>query len=238
VIGVTATLKGLLRRLAGWLVILAIAGGALVWWTARWTPDRETYPVQGVSISAANGVVAWGSIKAAGAEFVYLAATDGARTHDARFAANRDGAAAQNIRSGAVHRYRLCSFAADQAANFIRNVPRDSAALPPAVWLDIDHDCASPPSRALLLSELTTFLAQIEAHMGTRSIIAPSPAFDAEYDVSRDVARTTWVRGFFFAPGYGAHDWTMWQASDYVRISGADGTVGWNVVRGDGNGGQ
>lgn len=231
-------MRSILRRLAAWAVLLLFAGGALIWWAARWMPDREQYPVQGVTISSANGDVEWGRIKAAGASFAYLAATDGAHGRDSRFAANRDGARAQAIRSGAVHRYRLCAFAADQAANFIRTVPRDPAALPPAVWLDLDDDCAARPSRALLLSELTTFLAQIEAHLGKRSIIAPSAAFDAEYGVSRDVARTTWVRGFFFAPDYGTHDWTMWQASAYVRISGADGTVGWNVVRGVGNGGQ
>lgn len=231
-------MTALLRRLTAWAVLLLFAGGALMWWAARWMPDQDQYPVQGVSISAANGDVAWGRIKAAGASFAYLAATDGARGRDNHFATNRDGAALQKIRSGAVHRYRLCAFAADQAANFIRNVPRDSTALPPAVWLELDDDCAARPSRALLLSELTTFLAQIEAHMGKRSIIAPSAAFDAEYGVSRDVARTTWVRGFFFEPDYGAHDWTMWQASAYVRISGAAGTVGWNVVRGDGDGGQ
>lgn len=228
----------IVRRFATWSVLLLFACGALVWWAARWKPDAAEFPQQGVSISAANGDVAWGRIKAAGASFAYLAATDGARGRDARFSANRDGAQAQSIRSGAIHRYRLCDFAADQAANFIRNVPRDPAALPPAVWLDIDDDCAANPSRALLLSELTTFLAQIEAHLGKRSIIAPSAAFDAEYGVSRSIARTTWVRGFFFEPDYGAHDWTMWQASDYVRIAGADGTVGWNVVRGDSNGGQ
>ena len=231
-------MKAALRRLAAWAVLLLVAGGALVWWTARWKPDAAQFPEQGVTISAANGAVQWGSVKAAGARFAYLAATDGARGRDARFAANREGAAAQGLRSGAIHRYRLCAFAADQAANFIRNVPRDPAALPPAVWLEIDDDCAARPSRALLLSELTTFLAQIEAHMGKRSIIAPSAAFDAEYRVSQHVARTTWVRAFFFEPDYGAHDWTLWQASDYVRINGADGTVGWNVVRGGGNDGQ
>jgi lysozyme len=228
----------LLRRLSEWAILLIIAAAALTWWAARWKPDRDQYPSQGVSISAANGAVQWGSVKAAGADFAYLAATDGSRGRDPRFAANRDGAAAQGIRSGAVHRYRLCTFAADQAANFIRNVPRDPAALPPAVWLELDDDCSAPPSRALLLTELTTFLAQIEAHMGKRSIIAPSAAFDAEYDVSNGIARTTWVRGFFFAPDYGAHDWTLWQANDYARIGGAAGTVGWNVVRGDGDGGQ
>ena len=231
-------MTAILRRAAASGVLLLFAGGAILWWAARWMPDRAAFPVQGVTIGAANGDVPWGRVRAAGASFAYLAATDGARGRDLRFAANAAGATAQGLRSGAVHRYRLCDFAAEQAANFIRSVPRDPAALPPAVWLELDDDCRARPSRALLLSELTTFLAQIEAHMGKRSIIAPSASFDAEYRVSQDIARTTWVRGFFFEPEYGAHDWTMWQASDYVRITGVDGTVGWNVVRGDGNDGQ
>lgn len=228
-----ATLQTLARRMVALLIVAAFGAVAALWWTARWMPDRTEFPVQGVTISAANGAVQWGSVKAAGASFAYLAATDGTIGRDPHFAANVAGAAAQGLQTGAIHRYRLCSFAAEQAAHFIRNVPRSRSALPTAVWLDLDEDCPARPSRALLLSELATFMAQIEAHMGKRSIIAPSAAFDAEYEVSRDVARTTWVRGFFFAPSYGAHDWTMWQASDYVRINGAKGRVGWNVVRGE-----
>lgn len=233
-----AKLQYMAWRAAGILVVTTIAVAAALWWAARWMPDRADYPVQGVTINAANGAVQWGSVKAAGANFAYLAATDGTAGRDPHFAANVAGAAAQGLQTGAIHRYRLCAFAAEQAAHFIRNVPRNRAALPTAVWLDLDQDCPSRPTRALFLSELATFLAQIEAHMGKRSIVAPSAAFDAEYDVSGDIARTTWVRGFYFTPSYGAHDWTMWQASDYVRISGASGRVGWNVVRGGGNGGQ
>lgn len=233
----TPRLSRFLRRLAGVMVAAVFAGGALLWWTARWMPDRADFPIQGVTISAANGAVQWGSVKAAGAGFAYLAATDGARGRDPLFLANSAGAAVQGIQTGAIHRYRLCELAAAQAEHFIRTVPRSRSALPTAVWLELDADCARRPSRALMLSELATFLAQIEAHMGKRSIIAPSAAFDAEYGVSEEIARTTWARRFFFEPDYGAHDWTMWQASDYVRISGAKGTVGWNVVRGGGDGG-
>ena len=76
-----------------------------------------------------------------------------------------------------------------------------------------------------------TFLAQIEAHMGKRSLIAPGPAFESDYRVTEGIARTTWLRRDFFEPDYGAHPWAMWQANNYVRLSGASGTVGWNVLR-------
>src|SRR3546814_18641281 len=79
------------------------------------------------------------------------------------------------IRTGPIHRYSLCQLATDQAANFIRHVPRRADALPPVVWLAYDDRCPDRPPRALLLSALATFLAQIEAHMGNRSLIAPGP---------------------------------------------------------------
>ncbi|WP_338425254.1 GH25 family lysozyme [Sphingopyxis kveilinensis] len=220
-----------LRRIGASVVLLLLAAGIALWWAARWTPDRAIYPVQGVTIDAGNGDVHWGSIKAAGADFAYIAATNGAAGIDAKFARNLMGARDAGVQAGAVHRYSLCRLATDQAANFIRHVPRRADLLPAVVWLDYDDHCPDRPTRALLLSELATFLAQIEAHMGKRSVIAPGPAFEADYQVTRGIARTTWLRRDFFEPDYGAHPWAMWQANDYVRLSGAEGTVGWNALR-------
>lgn len=224
-----------LRQAGGLLLLLVLGAGLALWWAARWTPPREQYPTQGVTIDAGNGAVHWGSIKAAGADFAYVMATDGTDGLDPIFARNMAAAREAGIRTGAIHRYSLCQLATDQAANFIRHVPRRADALPAVVWLDYDDRCPDRPTRALLLSELATFLAQIEAHMGKRSLIAPGPAFEADYKVTEGIARTIWLRRDFFEPDYGAHPWAMWQANDYVRLSGADGTVGWNVLRPQGD---
>lgn len=224
-----------LRRVSGLLLLLVLAAGLALWWAARWTPPRAQFPIQGVTIDAGNGVVRWGSIKAAGADFAYLMATDGTDGVDPMFASNMAAAREAGIQTGAIHRYSLCQLATDQAANFIRHVPRRTDTLPAVVWLDYDDRCPDRPTRALLLSELATFLAQIEAHMGKRSLIAPGPAFESDYKVTQGIARTTWLRRDFFEPDYGAHPWAMWQANQFVRLSGAAGTVGWNVLRGEGD---
>ncbi|WP_263588459.1 glycoside hydrolase family 25 protein [Sphingopyxis sp. GC21] len=224
----------LARRIGGGLVLILLLAGLALWWAARWTPDRALYPIQGVTISADNGKVHWGSIKAAGADFAYVMATDGADGIDPQYARNAAQARVVGVQVGAIHRYSLCRLATDQAANFIRHVARRADALPPVVWLDYDDRCPDRPTRALLLSELATFLAQIEAHTGKRSVIAPGPAFEADYRVTAGIARTTWLRRDFFEPDYGAHPWAMWQANDYVRLTGAGGTVGWNVLRPEG----
>ncbi|GAA0865019.1 hypothetical protein GCM10009115_21920 [Sphingopyxis soli] len=223
-----------LRRTAGLILLAVLLAGLALWWAARWTPNRDLYPLQGVTISADNGEVHWGSIKAAGADFAYVAATDGASGVDPMFARNLAGAREVGIQAGAIHRYSLCQLATDQAANFIRHVPRRADALPAVVWLDYDDRCPDRPTRALLLSELATFLAQIEAHTGKRSLIAPGPSFESDYRVTQGIARTTWLRRDFFEPDYGAHPWAMWQANHYIRLTGADGTVGWNVLRPEG----
>ena len=224
----------LLRRAGGAALLILLATAIALWWAARWTPDHARFPLQGVTIDAGNGDVRWGSIKAAGADFAYVAATEGRDGLDAHYAANAAGARGAGLQAGAIHRYSLCSLATDQAANFIRHVARRADALPPAVWLDFDDRCPDRPTRALLLSELATFLAQIETHTGKRSLIAPGPRFEAEYKVTQGIARTTWLRRDFFEPDYGAHPWAMWQANAHVRVTGAEGPVGWNVVRPEG----
>jgi len=224
-----------LRRVAGGLLAVVLLAGLALWWAARWTPDRTRFPIQGVTISADNGDVHWGSIKAAGADFAYVVATDGTAGLDPTFTRNLAAAREVGVQIGAIHRYSLCQLATDQAANFIRHVPRRADALPAVVWLDYDDRCPDRPTRALLLSELATFLAQIEAHSGKRSLIAPGPSFEADYKVTQGIARTTWLRRDFFEPDYGAHPWAMWQANSHIRLTGADGTVGWNVLRPQGD---
>lgn len=220
-----------LRKIGAAIVLALLAAGLALWWAARWIPDRALYPTQGVTIDAGNGDVHWGSIKAAGADFAYIMGTDGSSAVDPKFVRNMTAAREAGVQAGAIHRYSLCQLATDQAANFIRHVPRRADALPAVVWLDYDDRCPDRPTRALLLSELATFLAQIEAHMGKQSVIAPGPAFESDYRVTQGIARTTWLRRDFFEPDYGAHPWAMWQANDYVRLSGAEGTVGWNALR-------
>ncbi len=229
-----AAIGRVLRKIGAAIVLLLLAAGLALWWAARWTPDRTIYPTQGVTIDADNGDVHWGSIKAAGADFAYIMGTDGTANIDPAFVRNIAAAREAGVQAGAIHRYSLCQLATDQAANFIRHVPRRADALPAVVWLDYDDRCPDRPTRALLLSELATFLAQIEAHTGKRSVIAPGPAFESDYKVTRGIARTTWLRRDFFEPDYGAHPWAMWQANNYIRLSGAEGTVGWNVLRPEG----
>lgn len=220
------------RRLAMRLALLALITGILtlvaLGWANRWRPEREMWPVQGALLSASNGPIHWGRLKAAGADFAYIEATSGTKARDARFLTNRDGARAAKMRYGAVHNFNLCELATLQAANFDTLVPRDSDTLPPAIAIRYSDTCTDRPTQAMLESELTTFLGQVETHIGRRAILMPSPEVAADYSFV-EMKRPLWLTRSFRAPEEGTV-WRMWQASTRAHVDGAAGKVSWNVI--------
>ena len=226
--------RNLRKTIAQWLVIIAVL--AVIAFVLRniaigWAPPRDQYPVQGVSVDESHGEITWHVAGATGVDFAYIRATDGAETRDARFADNIRNASEAGVRVGALHNYDLCRLASDQATMFVTTVPRRANMLPPAVRLAFDNGCGERPGRALVLSELNTFLNQIEAHSEKPAVIAVSRDFEELYDISSGIDRTFWLEANFFPPDYATKPWVMWRASDMRRISGVDGPINWNVVR-------
>jgi lysozyme len=214
-------------------IALAVALGIFVVWryTTGWAPSRDEYAVQGIVVSEVNGKPDWAQLGATGVDFAYITAVEGARGRDVQFQANLEGVKQAGIRYGALHHFDICRLASDQATLFITTVPRSDASLPPAVQLDFSETCKGRPNRALILSELATFLGQIEAHSGTPAILLLTPEFEKEYQVSSAIDRTVWLEGNWFLPDYSARPWVMWTANTARHIAGVDGPVRWAVVR-------
>lgn len=213
-----------------WTAALGLLAVVLGWWAIHWRPNMTDYPVQGVDISADDGEIAWPTVEAAGADFAYVKATEGADISDPNFAANWSGTAQAGMRHGAYHVFSLCRLAADQATNFISIVPREKDALPAALALDFKGNCKDRPAREVVLRELQTFIEMVEAHTGKPLILRLTREFDDFYMVSDAVDRPLWLRGFLFPPSYGARGWVMWQASTFRRVGGIEGAVDWNVI--------
>jgi len=221
------TLVTLLLIAAG-AAILAFLGWRLI---TGWAPSRDQYPVQGIAISAGNAPVDWHVARAKGVNFAYLTATYGADRRDGRFSSFLEDAAKQNVRTGAVHRFSLCRLAADQAALFITTVPRSSQALPAVLALDFDDQCVDRPGREIVLSEISTFLNQIETHSGKPVVLRISADFEKLYQLSGAIDRTIWLEQDYFPPNYAAKPWVMWTVSKQHRVRGVSGGVDWIVVR-------
>jgi lysozyme len=218
------------RRLLGWIVLIAGILALVYALAIRWSPSRDDFAQQGPVISADNGAVRWPQLRTSGADFVYIMATHGSKGRDSQFNRNRDGAIAEAVPYGVVHSFAQCESANDQSANFDIFVPRDPGALPAIIMLDVDDQCQQPPTRALIESELTTFLNQIEAHLGKPVIIAPSAEFEEIYQISRAINRPLMLRRNFFVPDYAGRPWTIWQANPYKIVAGVDGAAAWNVI--------
>ena len=218
-------------------IALAALLGAFVLWRVviGWTPSLDDYPMQGVVVDASNGEPVWSTLAATGVDFAYLTATVGDKIRDASFASNLEAISDVGIRYGALHIFDICRLATDQATLFITTVPRSPIALPPAVALDYSKTCASKPDRALILSEVSTFLSQIEAHAGKPAVLLLAPDFEKQYRISAAVDRNVWLERTWLLPDYAAKPWVMWTANTARNIDGVDGRVRWVVVRGDSN---
>jgi lysozyme len=220
-------------RIAGALVLAGLAAAAVAWWQfGHWRPDPKAYPVQGVEIGAADGAVDFRSLKAVGARFAYLDASDGAGARDPAFSGNLAAARAAGIGVGAVHRYDPCVPADRQAANFVTIVPRDAAMLPPAIELDrLADQCPSRVSEAAVESELTTFLNEIEGHVGKPAVLKISKAFEEQYGIAGKLERNLWLTRDWFQPDYAKRPWTLWTANRDYRSAASEEPVRWVVVQ-------
>lgn len=224
--------KGLKYSL-GLLLLLALIGAIWSWWhMTGWVPDESEYPAQGALIGEADGAVDFKALKATGADFVYLEASDGKDVRDTRFATNLADAAGAQLQVGAVHHFDPCLAAEVQSANFVTVVPRDAQLLPPAIALERGTDtCDERVSAARVESELMTFLNQIETHVGKPAILKISPDFESEYELSARIGRKLWLSRDRFTPDYGKRPWAIWTANTYLRNVASEEPVRWLVLQ-------
>jgi lysozyme len=136
------------------------------------------------------------------------------------------------MRFGAVHAYDPCSPAERQAANFVTTVPRDRTLLPPAIALSRTAEtCKDPASEAAVESELTTFLNQVEGHVGQPAVLLLSEDFEERYDVAGRIDRALWLEQDFLQPDYAGRPWTLWTANSALRTEAGEEPLRWVVAQ-------
>lgn len=216
------------------LLLLALAAlGVVVWQRAQeWRPSRADYPTQGALVGESDGAVDFNALRATGADFVYLEASHGAQGRDGLFARNLAAAIDARLPHGVVHAYDPCVSAERQAANFVTIVPRDADQLPPAIALEkLASACGDPILEAGLESELTTFINQVEGHVGQPVLLKISPEFEAEHGLAVRIERNLWLERDFVQPDYAGRPWTLWTATSLARGEASDGPLRWVVVQ-------
>jgi lysozyme len=167
-------------------------------------------------------------VAADGIGFAYLKATEGGEFVDDRFAANWEAAAAAGVDRGAYHYFTFCRSGAEQAANFLRSVPRDGGALAPAVDVETGGNCATRLSRDDLHRELGSFVDAVERATGRTVLVYLLDDVDGAEGLRDELGRPQWRRSILRRPAGG---WAVWQVSAFARVRGIDGPADLDVMR-------
>jgi lysozyme len=220
-------------RIAALAALVLMIGGGWFWWQVQhWVPSEAEFPDQGAEISAADGAINFRTLRALGADFVYLDASRGAKGEDARFSKNLAAARAAGLQVGAVHVFDPCAMADGQSANFVTMVPRGTGLLPPAIALDrTADDCPTRVGEAAVESELMTLINQIESHAGRPVILKITPDFESRYGLAGRLERNLWLVRTRFRPGYAGRPWLLWTANRSLRSEAAEDPIRWVVVQ-------
>jgi lysozyme len=201
----------------------------------RMSPKQ--YPVHGVDVSRWQGKINWPKLKAHGANFAFIKATDGGDRLDPMFRKNWAGAKAAGVKRGAYHFFFWCRSGESQARWFIRNVPREAGALPPVIDVEWTRSRACPkrPSPANVRKKMGAFMDALEAHYGQRPIIYTAPDFYQDNLQGAFPNHPFWLRAVAQHPSkvYGNRKWVFWQYSGTGLSKGVAEKIDLNVFNGD-----
>ncbi|WP_457154131.1 GH25 family lysozyme [Mesorhizobium sp. P5_C1] len=193
--------------------------------------------VHGVDVSRWQGNVNWEKLRAQGANFAYIKATDGGDHLDPMFMKNWRNADAAGLKRGAYHFFYWCRTAGEQADWFIRNVPKVDGALPPVIDVEWNGEssCKRRPSREKVLEKMQVFMDKLERHYGQRPIIYTAPDFYRDNLRGEFLDYPFWVRAVARHPSkvYPDRKWLFWQYSGSGLSHGVTGRIDLNVFHGD-----
>lgn len=204
----------------------------------EWQFKRPTqYAVHGTDVSKYQSNVDWTTARASGISFAFIKATEGGDRVDDKFAEHWSGTRAAGIPRSAYHFYYFCRPAAEQAAWFIRNVPRERGALPPTLDMEWNPDsptCKLRPPASTVRSEMKIFLDTVERYYGKKPIIYTSIDFFDDNNLSTFTGYHYWLRSVAGHPEerYGSHGFHFWQYSGTGVIPGIRGKADLNVFNG------
>lgn len=195
------------------------------------------YAVHGIDVSRWQGDIEWKTARRVGISFAYVKATEGGDFLDPMFRNHWDGAKKVGVRRGAYHYFYFCRPANEQARWFIKNVPRDPAALPPVLDMEWNHrspTCQLRPDGAKVRAEAKRFLDILERHYGQRPVVYTTVDFFRDTNIGQLKNTQFWVRSVAGHPRetYPGQNWTFWQYTGTGVVPGVQTPVDINVFAG------
>ena len=187
-------------------------------------------PIQGIDISRYQGDVDFGRLRAAGAHFVFIKATEGADYVDPNFAGNWRAARNAGMPRAAYHFMFWCRTASEQARWFEKNVPNDPDALPPILdveWNNHSQLCTKKLTPDEALAKVEVMLDLLEKYTGKLPIIYTDITFHRDVLEGHHLPNTFWLRSVAAEPNarYDDRDYTFWQWTQTGTMPGVRGEV-------------
>jgi lysozyme len=223
-----------LLRLAGLVVLFGMAFAGWLWWDMReWRPDEALYPEQGALAPADGAPVKFRTLKAVGAQFVYLPLVDDlAARGDTAFADRFARAREAGLQVGVLLNFDPCAPADRQSGVFAQMVPRDPDLLPPAIGLmRLADGCRPKVSDAAVDSELMTLINQVEMHAGKPVILKVSREFAQRHNTATALTRDLWLMRDRARPDYAGRPWLLWSANSALVTAASEEPIEWVVVQ-------
>ncbi len=198
-------------------------------------PGRHA--VHGIDVSKYQTSVDWATARAHGVSFAFIKATEGGDRVDDRFAEHWRGARAAGVPRGAYHFFYFCRPASEQADWFIRNVPRESGALPPVLDMEWNHKsptCKLRPPAETVRREMKIWLGMVQRHYGKRPIIYTTVDFHRENLAGHFPDEMFWLRATAEHPSdiYPGREWHFWQYTATGQVPGIKGDADINAFAG------
>ncbi|MBD5358440.1 MAG: lysozyme [Bacteroides sp.] len=191
--------------------------------------DPIKYPVRGIDVSSHNGNIDFKKVAAAGIEFVFIKATEGANFKDKNFRINYLNAKAAGLKTGVYHFFRFDRDGVEQAINLLTTIGSRTPELGMVIDVEKSGNPDSIPTELInrRLIEMVDYLNLL----GHRVMFYTN--LDGYYDYLADSfpGYPLWICRFQANPINA--EWTFWQFSHRGRINGIKGDVDMNAFCGN-----
>ena len=182
--------------------------------------DIDAYKISGIDVSAHNGNIDFAKARAAGTEFVFVKATEGATFRDSAMNSNLRKAHEAGLKTGVYHFFRFDVDGVKQAHNLLKAIAGRPLSLP--LVIDVESHTNPYTPADIVTRKIHDMVDELTAYGYPVIIYSNKKGFDNHVrDEFADCG--VWLCSFT-QPNRGKN-WTFWQYSHKGSIPGIDSDV-------------